>query len=212
MKRHFIKPAPLVVGPQFVNVAAKAFAVNGPSVTLNLPTGRVNGNVLIAMVQFGNNRAPPVTWSSGWTLILNTDGSTSNDLSCAWRFVTGSEAAPTASASSNTTYMGTVAQYSGCNATAPIGSKAGIVSSGAGVVNFTPLQANSLLLAIQGVQGANIPISAPTGYNLRQQDTQASEPSLSLADITNPFGTSAGSYTTTAGAGFQWGQSIELIA
>jgi hypothetical protein len=108
--------------------------------------------------------------------------------------------------------MGTVAQYTGCNATTPIGGSGQKVSSGAGVVNFTAQQANSLLLAIQGTQGSNISISAPTGYTLRQQDIQASCPSLSLADEVNPFGAAAGSYTTTAGAGFQWGIAVELKA
>jgi hypothetical protein len=140
-----------MAAPTFVNAGAMGGQAANTTVTLPLPGSRVNGNLLVAFLQFAiSNRTP--TWPAGWTSIANTNGA-SGSAACAYRYVDGTETACSPTWTGLANVDGRIYQYSGTLGSAPIGahhetiSSAGNTGSDAGA---TATSNNSLFILLLG--------------------------------------------------------------
>ena len=105
--------------PWFVNASSLASQNAVTNLTLNLPSSRTTGNLLIGFVTIGNNTA--VTWPAGWTPIDSSIVDMS--MSYAYCYVTGSETAPNLTWNgSQENARGIIVQYAGTAASSPIGA------------------------------------------------------------------------------------------
>src|SRR5687767_5901305 len=59
---------------------------------INLPTGIVSGNLLLAFIRVVNDAGGSITWPAGWNELFETVADASNDrMSLAWRLADGTE-------------------------------------------------------------------------------------------------------------------------
>jgi hypothetical protein len=104
--------------PVFVNSTG---ATDSASVfTVALPGSRVTGNLLILYFKIRSTTNNP-TVSAGWTQV-DTFGFSSGTFryGAYWRYVTGSETAPTLTWSGGGQGVAVIAQYTGAHATSPV--------------------------------------------------------------------------------------------
>ena len=142
-----IKAAPTTswTGPTYVNSGALSVTA-ATSQTPALPSSRVNGNLLLATCSITSSLASP-TWSAGWNVVETwTIGSQTGTK--AWRYVTGSETAPTISWTSGSTgTMAQVHQFTGVSQSSPIGASShnSATSNSISTSAITTTASNSLI-------------------------------------------------------------------
>jgi hypothetical protein len=134
--------------PTFVNAVATTGNTAGTSGSPTLVGSRANGNLLIALIQV---QAGPKTFSvgGGWT-IGGTQADTTMSSAWAWRYVDGSEAAPTFSWTTSNAWHAKMLQFHNVKSTSAPGAFASTSSTGTAVSQsgITTSLDNSMVLAL----------------------------------------------------------------
>jgi 2-hydroxychromene-2-carboxylate isomerase len=117
--------------PTFVNAVATTGNTAGTSGSPTLVTSRTTGNLLIALIQV---QAGPKTFSvgGGWT-IGGTQADTTMSSAWAWRYVDGSEAAPTFSWTTSNAWHAKMLQFHNVASTSAPGAFASTSGTGTAV-------------------------------------------------------------------------------
>lgn len=151
--------------PSFVNDVGNSQGT-GTSSTTNFPSGRVNGNLLIAFVQTPSGGGKTFAVGGGWTIPAGLTNSTANSsVAIAWRYVDGTEAAPVFTWTGSANWTSRVLQFTGVQAVTPIGNTnnaSAIASTTVTGASITSSQDNSLILYML-FANANRPQLPPPG-------------------------------------------------
>lgn len=187
-----------MTAPTFVN-AGTASDIEGGSGSPALPGSRVNGNLLIAYVGNGGSSGDSWSISAGWT-VFETIQQSNAHFTGAYRYVDGSETAPTF------TYTGTaigsfrVLQYTGVVASSPIGAIAdNFASSG-----VTPATCGAITSTAPASLAVNICMGptafVPTGWS--SETSSAGDRATGISDKTlTSLGDSSGSISQAISPG-----------
>jgi hypothetical protein len=168
-----------MAAPTFVNAGSFGGQSANTTVTLPLPASRVNGNLLLAVVSFGQaDKVPTLSWPSGWTPLISLTGIDAFASSAvAYRVVNGSEVNVVLTWTGLTDVEGRIFQYSGVFSSSPIGATHATRNAGnstsvseAGVT----VQRNNSLVAVifAGGQSTETWNSGPSGYTIDAAWTQ----------------------------------------
>ena len=168
----------------------------GNTLTLTVPSGVSNGDLLVAVAMINDND-PDVTWStppSGWTLYvpeLSTPSTVSTPSCAVWYRIANSEPASYdwVASASGAGLMGSMLAYSGVNTAAPFDVSYTTATGTGGVANppsTTTLTDGAFVMAI-GFQDDDTGFtSLSSGYDEREQVTLASSgngASLGICDV-----------------------------
>ncbi len=167
------------VSPAFKAEATAISAVGATSLTIPVPAGTVQGDLLIAgHVMDSTSSAVTATTPTGWTLATPSqfNGNTSRTTTY-WRFAPASP--PTSYtftfSGSASGAAGFMASYTGADTTSPIdvaGSQANATSTTVTAPDLTAVSAPTTLVTIMGVDNvATITPTTPTGMTLRAMVT-----------------------------------------
>lgn len=175
---------------------------SGQLLTINKPTGTVEGDLMIALMSAETNS----TWTgdTGWTEVL--DQGTNPSLRVAYKIATASEASSyTFTNNSNTNgKSGAILTYR----YAAYDVIAGAVTTNANpllLTSISPSLSQSVLIAFGARDGASITLGTPTSMTARVTDADGTSPSYIVCDQTvakGPPGTrsmSTGSTISVAG-------------
>jgi hypothetical protein len=190
--------------PTFVNAGAMTSFTAAASGIPALPGSRVNGNLLIALCRINTSGVGTTSVSAGWTIGASVNQSVNNRSTIvAYRYVTGSETAPTFTSSLGTvSFEAQILQYTGVVASTPFGNTSvgwydGATGFDAG--SNLPLRCPAMTSAHPGSTALNIAVinalvvaapSTPTGWTSRSVTTQAAN----MSDLALPIsGTTTGS-------------------
>ena len=189
------------VAPVFVASATTNPTSPASTLTINKPTGTLEGDLMVAVMCADGN----ITWTgdTGWTEVSEQGGAPW--LRIAYKVAGASEGASytfTASSSGNTLSGGVVTYRYAAYDT--IGS----IVQGANplvLASIPPSQSQSILLALGGRNEASVTMGTPTSMTARITDNNSRAPSYKLCSQTvakGPTGTrsmSSGSSTAVAG-------------
>jgi len=188
------------VAPEFVGIASTNPADSSVTITINKPSGTLEGDLMVAVMASDSN----TTWTgdTGWTEIFDQGGAPW--LRVAYKIAGASEGASyTFTASSNNILTGGIITYRYA-AYDTVGSVVNGVDP-LTLPSISPSQSQSILLAFGGRNAANVTVSTPTSMTARITDSNARAPSYRLCSQTvakGPTGTrsmSTGSTTAVAG-------------
>jgi hypothetical protein len=183
--------------PTYVNSAVSVQNTASTTISVTVPSGISDGNLLIMLLNSGVNTN---TWTtpSGWT--LGTAGA--NGRSLFWRLASSEPASYTVTQSTSNTADAIILAYS--NASFDV---SGLANQTAGLTitptTITIAQNNSIVVWVGQNTQASTTWSTPTGYTARASDSDATGPSAATFDILR---TASGSYTapsSTATNGFR---------
>ena len=141
---------------------------NSTTASAPLPGSRVNGNLLLAFFQTGSAVKTFGSLTSGWTFATAQVDGPSSSVRLAWRYVDGSETAPSVSWTGSTIWHAECIQLTGVQAVTPIGNTG--TNSGNGTTislsGLTSSQDNSLVVAalFEGA-GATSAIPLPISWS-----------------------------------------------
>jgi hypothetical protein len=168
-----------MAAPAFVNAGSFGGQSANTTVTLPLPASRVNGNLLLAVVSFGQaDKVPTLSWPSGWTPLISLTGIDAFASSAvAYRVVNGSEVNVVLTWTGLTDVEGRIFQYSGVFSSSPIGATHATRNAGASTsvseAGVTVQRNNSLVAVIlAGGQSTETWNSGPSGYTTDAAWTQ----------------------------------------
>lgn len=189
-------------GPTFVNNGAFKQSV-ASSISPALPGSRTNGNLLLAFGKVAGSGAFTVSVSgSGWTTFtggsINQGGAKAQLF--AYRYVDGTEAAPTFSIASAAVLDAVVCQYTGVVGSSPIGAHNSNSSGGAQTTltcnGVTSTANNSLAVIFECATGGSGAPGTPSGWSSETSDTTTDE--YRVADLAiASSGTSSGNASVT---------------
>lgn len=173
--------------------------------TINVPTGTLNGDVMIAAIQHGNATLTP---PAGWTLInsVSNTGLTAN-LKTYYRVASSEPASYTWSLSVAVCNVGTIVTYTGVNGT-PVDVNAAVadnVSQTSHIASAVTTTAapETILTAFAGYDttcGTGSTWTAPAGQTLRSNANNASCRSMGMNDSSQASIGSSGTFTGTVNA------------
>jgi len=150
--------------PAYVNAGTWTQSVTVTSYNPPLPGSRVNGNLLIAY--FAANNSKIITISGGWTMLQND---TNVDFIVAYRYVDGTEAAPSFQfvGGGTLTCQGQVLQFSGAAATGAFGTLSTQTGNSATMAHtgITTTKGQSLVLAMSAILNNQVIGGPPSGWN-----------------------------------------------
>lgn len=175
---------------------------NTQSVTVNVPAGTVNGDVMVVGVQYGGSTQ--MTTPSGWTLInhVNNSFSTTQNLTTFYRVASSEPASYTWTMPSLVCWITAAASYSGVNNSTPVDAQTivGVTTGTSLVANaVTTTMANDTIVTIfAGYNGTSTTWTPPGGQTERVDSNNTSVRSIELNDSTQASVGSSGSFTATA--------------
>lgn len=187
------------IAPEFVASASTSSASSSSTITINKPSGTLEGDLMVAVMSSDGN----LTWTgdTGWTEVF--DQSTAPWLRVAYKTAGASEGASyTFTASGNAVLSGGIVTYRFA-AYDTIGS---VVQGTTPLVltSISPSQSQSILLAFGGRNAASITLGTPTSMAARITDSNASAPSYKLCSQSVAKGPT-GTRTMTTGSATQVG-------
>ncbi len=150
-----------------------AGSVSSSAVTLAEPTGTTAGDVLVA--SFTVTRRPAIKVPPGWTALLAKPLTPNNGVSVVayYRVVTSADAGTTDwtwSLSAAQKWAGGISGYRGVSTTRPIDTTVStavdnsVTATGINVPAVTTQTADAMLIGGMGADGANLPVTQPTGW------------------------------------------------
>lgn len=188
------------VAPEFVASASTQNGSFATSLTINKPTGTVEGDLMVAVMGGNNNR----TWTgdTGWTEAA--DLTNAPHCRVAYKIAGASEGASyTFAASGNGTYGGSILTYRYA-----VYDTIGAYTTSTNPLilpSISPSQSQSVLIATGFRDSASVTLGTPTGMTARITNADATSPSYIVCDQTvaaGPTGTrsmSTGSTSSVAG-------------
>lgn len=190
-----------LVAPEFVASASTQNASSGTTLTINKPTGTVDGDLMVAVMSRASGNTD---WTSdtGWTEVA--DQSSNPDLSVAYKVAGPSEPSTyTFTSLTASTFSGSILTYRYA-AYDTIGS----FTTGTNPLilpSISPSESQSILIAAGARAAASVTLGTPTSMTARVTDNDATSPSYIVCDQTvakGPTGTrsmSTGSLSEVAG-------------
>src|SRR5438477_3428997 len=138
------------------------------SLAISRPAATVANDVMVASITSHTGSSPPptITAPAGWTLIVNTNNTTTLTTATFWK-VAGTAAAdpgPYAFTVSSSSVAGGISAYFNVDTTNPINASGGQATSSA--PSITTTVANTMLVACFGRSGSSL-IGAPSGMTER---------------------------------------------
>jgi hypothetical protein len=197
----------------FRNVTSAAQA-SGTVVTLALPGGVKEGDLLLAVLLAGGGSSLTVTPPAGWTVALRTnDGTTAAQLLLWLRYTGGGASSVAFALSSSVAAIGHLLAYGGVDQVVPVdvsGGQANASSTSCTAPSVTTTKSSALLVgAFGGESGA--PSATPPSGMTERADSQAGAFGLSVADaVQGTLGTSGTKVATLSGACANLGQLLAL--
>ena len=193
---------------------AHAFSNSAASLAVGIPSGTVNGHVLLAGISYTGNMTI-VTPPGGWTLIAtNSSGTLSSDskLSTYWKVANGESGNYTWTFNTAGAVNGFVWALKDIDTSTPVNASA--LNSGTGTTvthsSVTPTVNNTLLCAIACNAAATSSFSTPTFWSSRNGVGTGSNVQ-SVGRTASYYDTVAtGNITSTSGANAKW--SSQLLA
>jgi hypothetical protein len=201
---------------------SNAVSVTGANSTLTLaataPATITNGNLLLAVVACGNNTAPTISGPAGWTKITGASGfdagSPGNALEVWYKIAAGESGTYTFTTSATSTRMRVhIHNYSGTDATTPVGSAAFAVNSSSTTTRVTgSVTAAGGEWVVAAYSDEALSSYTQSGSILERTDAATSNTSLSTGDTNGTVSAGSKSYTATAtGANTTASASILLV-
>jgi hypothetical protein len=193
------------VAPEFVASADGQPASAGTNLSINVPTGTVSGDLMIAVM--GGDGGTAVTWTSpaGWTEVADQSGGVKPGMCVSYRVADGSEPASYSfTSSANSRSAGSILTYR----YAAYDTIAGAFTASANplvLTSVSPTQSQSLLLAVGFRDTATVTLGTPTSMTARVTKANAVVVSYIVAEqavAKGPTGTrsmSTGSTSNVAG-------------
>lgn len=207
----------------FQSASTKAWAEQDP-ITLDKPSGTVDGDLLIAIIGIGEGSLTVDSVPSGWTLIKTDAGTNANRLYSYWKVAASEGASWDWGLSGSDDCAGVVLRFDGQSLLTPVYASNGDSESNDDTPVFTdtitPTVANSLLIfPVLSVQNGSsthsdyaITTSNPT-WTERAEVGPTLGFTLSVATATRPEVTATGDSTVTMSGGAGTSDSIgQLIA
>ncbi len=175
---------------------------NTQSVTVNVPAGTVNGDVMVVGVQYGGSTQ--MTTPAGWTLInhVNNSFSTTQNLTTFYRVASSEPASYTWTMPSLVCWITAAGSYSGVSNSSPVDAQTivGVTTSTSLVANaVTTTAANDMIVTIfAGYNGTSTTWTPPGGQTERVDSNNTSVRSIEMNDSTQASVGSSGTFTATA--------------
>jgi hypothetical protein len=189
------------VAPEFVASASTQNASTGTALTINKPTGTVEGDLMVAVMCASGGNA---TWTGASAWVETADYTQRPDLRIAYKIAGASEPSSyTFTVSSSLTNSGTILTYRYAAydtiGTFTAGTNPLILPS------ISPSESQSILIATGARDAASVTLGTPTSMTARVTDNDGTAPSYIVCDQTvakGPTGTrsmSTGSTSEVAG-------------
>ena len=208
-----------LTAPSYLNAGTYLNTASATSMSPALPTGRVNGNILIATVRHIGTAVMSVGGGGWQALGSQIQNGSALRVSQWWRVVDGTEAAPTVSWTGALNASAQIHQYSRENydTTSPFGT-IGTADVGATATHTSPeittTRDNSLVIYID-VASANTALATPSGWT-EDSDTGATGPPngrmTAGSKTVTVSGTATGNISVTGAATNFIQRQIELLA
>lgn len=171
-----------------VNTTTAVQNTASTTITINVPSGVVNGDILVLMVMSNNG-----TWTtpSGWTVWL----ANANNRAIYYRTASSEPASYTITQSGNTTSSACMVA---CNDAAI--DVMGTISANASPTvadSITTTADNAFVFDYIAVNNASRTVTTPTGYTLLASDSDATSPSYALIYTTQTTAGATGTLSVT---------------
>jgi uncharacterized repeat protein (TIGR01451 family) len=203
--------ASVVVTTATVPIAAAAATITfraasgtdggGRTLTVARPAGTQQDDVLVAAVYWDNSAPNTITPPSGFTLIRQDAGATTQAVSLYYHVASGTEPATyTWLATRSSGFTGIVAAYSNVDIANPIDAHGGQTGSGTSATapSITTSTADDVLVGVWSSWNSNLSLTPPGGMTTRQSYSR-SDP-LTFAERAAPAAGATGTSTATASA------------
>ena len=198
MLHHFLRAKPRQ--PLYVATASAQTAGAGATLTINKPTGTIDGDVMIAWMDVANNSARTWTGDAGWTELVDSVGGKGARL--AYKIASGEGASYTFTCSlATTTLAGAIVTW----------RASAVDAVGIGVGGTNPVAAdsisaalgNSVLMAFYGVSATGATVTVPpAGMTPLFTYSGATGPSIFIySQLVNAGATGTRSATFSSGTG-----------
>ena len=179
-----------------VSYVASAWGTSGTAtVTIAVPTGTADNDVMVAIVQRGGGVSEPDV-PTGWTSIdYESTGPSTRKY---WK-VASSEPASYDFTSSGINIAGVISTYRGVDTTSPINANVywNRLTGGSNITanTLTPSVDNCMIVFLGGVGGSTGTVTKPTGWNAREE--QVGNQVICVADLLQTTAAATGSVTAT---------------
>jgi len=186
------------------------------SITVSVPSGVSNGNVMLAQIGFKGGNSVTVTDPSGWTFIRQENGnSTGIGVRLYYRVASSEPASYKWTFSASEAATAGIAAYSGVSTTNPIDASSGAGSSANGTSITAPAVTttapNDMVVGFFST-GKNQVITQPSGMTEHWDVTPGSAIESETADVLQASAGSSGSKTATVSGSASWvGQLVALL-
>lgn len=200
----FVKPerAEAAIAFRSATTTNNTTSCNTQSVTVNVPAGTTNGDVMVVGVQYGGSTQ--MTTPAGWTLInhVNNSFSTTQNLTTFYRVASSEPASYTWTMPSLVCWITAAGSYSGVDNSTPINAQTTVgVTTGTSLVAnaVTTTMANDTIVTIfAGYNGTSTTWTPPAGQTERVDSNNTSVRSIELNDSNQASVGSSGTFTATA--------------
>lgn len=188
------------VAPEFVASASTQTNTQVTTLTINKPTGTVEGDLMVAVMARDGASGQTWTGDTSWTEVADQTSATPS-LRIAYKVAGASEGSSyTFTVSSSGTLSGAILTYR----YAAYDTIAGAFTTGANplvLTSISPTQSQSTLLACGARRAASITLGTPTSMTARVTDSDSTSPSYIVCDqnvAKGPSGTRSMSTGSTA--------------
>jgi hypothetical protein len=182
----------------YVSSADTSQNTSSTTITVNVPSGTANGDLMLMIVGTGGNSTNTWTTPLGWN--IGTAGSQGRALF--WRTASSEPGNYTVTQSASSTSNAFILTFR--NAVFDTSGLAGqsAVTSPTPVAITVAVANSTIVYVAQSNLGTNITYTTPTGYNARASDSGATEPSAAIFSLA---GVGSGSYSAPSitGSGAQ---------
>jgi hypothetical protein len=189
------------VAVAYVNAGTRTSSAGATGATPALPSSRVLGNLLIAVVISKNNAAH--TWPSGWTMVDQQDQTTDFTASWGYCWVNGNEAAPAVTWSGSVAAGAIVYQLSGVDFDGPLQVA---VQSGTGATHtgtsITAGEAGRIFYL--DAAAANTALATPTNFTEHQDSGSGTGATRQALGSRSRAATESSGSISVTGANADW--------
>jgi hypothetical protein len=182
--------------PEYVASAKTQLTSSATTITINVPTGTANGDLLIAVLTAAGAGSTTWTTPSGWTVgITASQGKT-----VFYKTASSEPASYTFTASGSDTHQGYILTYR--NAQFGVGGTVSTSASSPAVAPaITTTAANAIIFDVVSQTGTSITYSTPTGYASLNSDSDATAPSSNIFITTQAVAGSTGTVSSNPSSG-----------
>lgn len=190
-------------GTSLFRAASYGSTNSGTSLTLNVPAGTVNADVMLAIITVSGGSGSTITTPAGWTLVRRDDNSTSLS-TLVYSKVASSEPASYAWSFNGASLFsaGGIVSYSGIDTTNPIDVSgvptiSGVSSTAVIAASANTTSANVIVVAYGAGTNGAYTSTPPTGMTERVDTNNGGSRNLTIADVSQAAAGATGTKTFT---------------